>query len=62
MKTYTLDQLSKKKFKPVDWHKSIMDRLRDEMNGYDISDETWERHVSIWITEALNEFSLELRK
>ena len=61
MKTYTASQLAKKKFKPTDYQKAVMDYVRIEMEGYDISDDTWNIHVSPWISEAFGEFVLELR-
>ena len=61
MKTLTTAQFLKKKFTPIDWQQSILDSVHREMAEYDISDEVWERHVSVWISEALSEFCSQLR-
>ena len=61
MKPLTLSQFMKKKFKPTDYQKAVMDYVRKETEGYEISDDTWDIHVSPWIAEAYGEFTLELR-
>jgi hypothetical protein len=60
MKTYTTAQFLKKKFKPADYQKIVMERVRMGTEGYDISDDTWNIHVSPWISEAFGEFVLQL--
>lgn len=61
MKRYTTTQFLMKKSKPVDYPKTIMDYVREEMEGYDVSDDTWNIHVLPWISEAFGEFVLDLR-